>query len=219
MTIDPKTFGGIEIDSIARYLENPKRYDVAVKRLDTVWFQSDSETDGLGYRRRVCDVALRETGNKHGSILMWRLIRKMLRRATLAYRFVRQKIRTGKREIPLSRITKSLGAGVYTCSGFVQWCYYQGVAQVLYEGGLDKPRLREVVFNPRSTRNVTECTLLSTTPADLARSARLSWKYVIKGGVVWEVSSEREVNSVINSGKESGDGNSRDLSRCFTEFK
>lgn len=43
--------------------------------------------------------------------------------------------------------------------------------------------------------------LLSTTPADLANSDKLTWKYIIKDGVVWEVSSKDEVNSILKLGK------------------
>jgi len=49
--------------------------------------------------------------------------------------------------------------------------------------------------------SVTQDELLSTTPADLAKSDKLSWKYVIKDGVIWEVSSEEEVSLILKSGK------------------
>jgi len=35
----------------------------------------------------------------------------------------------------------------------------------------------------------------------LANSDRLSWKYVIKDGVVWEVSNKAEVASILKPGK------------------
>ena len=86
----------------------------------------------------------------------------------------------------------------YGCGGFVQWSYHQGLSQVLNESQ-DRIRLADVIFNPRLVEPVTQYDLLSTTPADLARSNKLSWKYIIKDGVVWEASSEEEVSLILKS--------------------
>ncbi len=69
----------------------------------------------------------------------------------------------------------------------------------ILEESQDKTRLKDVVFNSRLIGLVTQHDLLSTTPADLARSDKLSWKYIVKDGVVWEVSSEEEVSSILKS--------------------
>ncbi len=65
----------------------------------------------------------------------------------------------------------------------------------------DKTKLQDVIFNPRLVEQVTQHDLLSITPVDLARSDNLSWKYVVKDGVAWEVSNEEEVNTILKSGK------------------
>ena len=95
----------------------------------------------------------------------------------------------------------SLAISPFSPGGFVQWAYYQGLSRILAEDKSDDSRLRDVIFNPRLVGEVTEKGLLSTTPADLANSDRLSWKYVIKNGVVWEVSNKEEVASILKSGK------------------
>ena len=100
----------------------------------------------------------------------------------------------------MSPIIKRLKISAYGCGGFVQWSYHQGVSRILEESQ-DENRLKDVIFNPRLVEPVTHDELLSTTPADLAGSDKLSWKYVIKDGVVWEVSSKEEVSSIIKSGK------------------
>jgi len=200
LIIDPK-MGSIHMDNIAHYFENPKRYDVAVKRLDKEWFQNGGEVGGLPYHRAVCDAALRETADKFDTRLI-RVGRRLLRQVRLAYRFARRRIkypRSGKKR--LSPIGRHLKISAYSCSGFVQWSYYQGVSRILKESQ-DKTRLQDVIFNPRLVETVTQHDLLSTTPADLARSDNLSWKYVVKDGVVWEVSSEEEVNTILKSGKQ-----------------
>jgi hypothetical protein len=199
LIIDPR-MGSIHTGNITYYFENPDRYDVAVKRLDKEWFQNDSEMGGLPYCQTVCDIALRETTDKFDTRLV-RVGRGIFRQVRIAYRFARRKIkypRPSKKQ--LSSITKRLKISAYGCGGFVQWSYHQGVSRILRESQ-DKTRLKDVIFNPRLVEPVTQHDLLSTTPADIAGSDKLFWKYVIKNGVVWEVSSEEEVNSVLKSGK------------------
>ena len=199
LMIDPR-MGTIHTGNISHYFENPDRYDVAVKRLDKEWFQNESEAGGLAYRQVVCDIALRETTDKLDTRLV-RVGRGILRQVRLAYRFMRRRIkypRAGKKR--LSSITKRLKISAYGCGGFVQWSYYQGVSRIIEEGQhITQPE--DVIFNPRLVEPVTQYDLLSTTPADLARSEKLAWKYVVKNGVVWEVSSEDEVSSIVRSGK------------------
>ena len=88
----------------------------------------------------------------------------------------------------------------YSCSGFVQWSYYEGVSRVLKESQ-DKTRLQDVIFNPSLVEPVIPHDLLSITPADLARSYNLSWKYIVKNGEVWEVSNEKDVDIILKSGR------------------
>jgi hypothetical protein len=192
--------GSIHRGDITHYFENPNRHDVAVKRLDKEWFQNDSEVSGLSYYETVCEVALRETADKFDTRLV-RIGRGTLRQVRLTYRFARRKIKYARpRKKRLSSITKRLRVSAYGCGGFVQWSYYQGVSQVLEESQ-DKAKLQDVIFNPRLVEPITQYELLATTPADLAKSDKLSWKYVIKGGAVWEVSSEEEANSILKSAK------------------
>jgi len=199
LIIDPR-MGSIHMDNITHYFEKPNRFDVAVKRLDEEWFQNDSEVGGLSYRQTVCETALREVADKFDTRLI-RVGRGILRQVRIAYRFVRRRIKyPRRRKKQLSPIIKRLKISAYGCGGFVQWSYYQGVSQILEESE-DKNRLKDVSFNPRLVEPVTQDELLSTTPADLAGSDKLSWKYVIKDGTVWEVSSEEEVSSILKSGK------------------
>ena len=199
LIIDPK-MGTIRMGNIAHYFENPNRYDVVVKRLEKEWFQNDSEVGRLPYYQTVCDIALGETIDKFDSRFI-RVSRGILRQIRLAYRFARRKIKYSRpSKKRLSSIAKRLKISAYGCGGFVQWSYYQGVSQVLKEPE-DKTRIKDVIFNPQVVEPVTQHDLLSTTPADLARSEKLSWKYVVKDGVVWEVSMEEEISSILKSEK------------------
>jgi hypothetical protein len=199
LIIDPR-MGSIRTGNISHYFENPDRYDLAVKRLDKEWFQSDGEADEPSCYQTVCEIALRETTDKFDTRLVG-VSRGILRQVRIAYRFLRRKIKyPGQGRKRLSSITKRLKISAYGCGGFVQWSYYEGVSQVLRESE-DKARLKDVIFNPRIGETVIQHELLSTTPADLAVSDKLSWEYVVKDGVVWEVSSKEQVDSIINQGR------------------
>jgi len=195
LIIDPR-MGVIHLDNIAHYLGNPRRYDLAVKRLDKEWFQNDSNVGGLSYCQTVCGIALREVADKSDTRIV-RISRGVLRQVRLAYRFIRRRIKypkPGKKR--LSPITKRLMISAYGCGGFIQWSYYLAVSRILEESQ-DKNRLQDVTFNPRLIEPIRQYDLLSVTPADLARSDKLSWKYVVKDGVVWAVSSKEEVVSIF----------------------
>jgi hypothetical protein len=188
--------GSIHMNNITHYFEYPNRYDIAVKRLDKEWFQNETGLGGMYYYQAVCDIARRETADKFGTRLV-RVSRGVFRQVRLAYRFARRRIRYPRlRKKKLSPITKRLKISAYGCGGFVQWSYHQGVSQIFGESE-DKNRLADVIFNPRLVEPITQHELLSTTPADLARSEKLSWKYIIKDGVVWEASSEEEISLIL----------------------
>jgi hypothetical protein len=193
IVVDPKTAGGIELGRATEYLGRPDRFDVAVKRLEADWFQNESTAGDLLFLRRVCDIGVKEAGVK-GAGRRWKLARKILRQITIIYRFVRRKIKAPHTELRLRRIVHPLDVRAFTCSGFIQWCYYQGVTQALDEGGQDKTRLKEIIFNPRLKKRITPFDLLTTTPADLAQCCQLSWKYVLIGGETRQVSNSDEVS-------------------------
>ncbi len=61
----------------------------------------------------------------------------------------------------------------------------------------DSQKLQDVIFNPEVGHDDGEEVLLSTTPADLANSDKLTWKYIVKDGDVWEVNGQDDVDSVL----------------------
>ena len=134
---------GIDIHNIAHYLKKPKKYDVAVKRLETDWFNDDSEDGGLRYRRKVRGFALREIDDKYDHRMIMSIAARILRQFILAFLFPlqRRKKRSDERRVQVSRIA-GLDVNAYICSGFVQWAYYQGVAQLLDEVTDDRMQLR-----------------------------------------------------------------------------
>ncbi|MGB2876596.1 MAG: hypothetical protein WBB97_00985 [Dehalococcoidales bacterium] len=190
--------GGIDIHNVAHYLERPKKYDVGIKRLGKDWFQND-EDDGLRFRRKVRGFALEEIDDKYNHRLIVDIARKLLRQLVLAaiFPWLHWK-KSSQRRARVPGIASRLDINAYICSGFVQWAYYRGVGKVLEEtDDADSQKLQDVIFNPEVRHDDSEEVLLSTTPADLAGSDKLTWKYIVKDGNVWEVNGRNEVGFVL----------------------
>jgi len=194
--------GGIDIHNIGHYFEHPKKYDVGIKRLEKDWFQNDREDGGLRFRRRVRGFAIEEIDDKYNHRLILDIARKILRQIILSaiFPWLRRK-EPSQRRVRMPKIARRLDINAYICSGFVQWAYYRGVGKVLAEtGDTDNQKLRDVIFNPEVGQDDSEEALLSTTPADLASNDKLTWKYIVKDGVVWEVSRQKDIDAVIKPG-------------------
>ena len=195
--------GGIDIHNIGHYFEHPKKYDVGIKRLEKDWFQNDRDDGGLRFRRRVRGFALEEIDDKYDHRLIVDIARKILRQLVLAVIFfwLRRKD-PSKRRARVPGLAKKLNVNAYICSGFVQWACYRGVGKVLGEtGDTDVQKLQDVIFNPEVRQDDSEDALLSTTPADLANSEKLSWKYLVINKKFHEVSSREQVDAIIKTKK------------------
>jgi hypothetical protein len=190
---------GIDVHNISHYLERLDKYDVGIKRFEPDWFNHDTAGDILYYRRKVRGFALQEIDDKYDHKMILSIASRILRQIILGILFPLQRLRRPeKRKVQVMRITKLLDVNAYICSGFVQWAYYQAVSQLIREEKLGESCLQDIIFNPRITPGK-ENDLLSTTPADLANSDKLSWKYVIIDGNIQEVSSPAEVDRYIKS--------------------
>ena len=192
LVIDAKTDGRIVVNRVGEYLDRSDKYDVAVKRLEADWFQDSNRVSQFDFRGRICNVAIGEVDSRVRARLM-ELFDQTLRQLTVIFRFIRRKLKGVHTPPSLPWSIRPVHLKGFTCGGFVQWCYYKGVAQAQADGDAGRFRLKGIVFNPRVRREPTPFELLTTTPADLANCRRLSWKYVIKDGVLREVSSSDDV--------------------------
>ena len=190
---------GIDIHNIGHYFQNTKKVDIGIKRLEEDWFQSDSEEGGLRFRRKVRGFALSEIDDKYDHKLLIGIAKRMIRQLILAFIFPLLRTKEpAKRRARIPGIAKKLDVNAYICSGFVQWAYYRGVGKVLEEDGdTTKIKLQDVIFNPELSHEDNDDALLSTTPADLANSDKLSWKYIVKDGTVWEAGCEDDVDLIL----------------------
>jgi hypothetical protein len=195
LVVDAKTDGAVVIRSVSEYLARPDKYDMAVKRLEADWFQNNNQVSGYGCCNHICDTAINEVDYKLGSPLIER-IDQIVRQLIVIFRFIRRKVRGICTPPSLPWSIRPVQVKAFTCGGFVQWCYYKGVSRMVEEGNIDRSLLRKIIFNPHVVQEPTPFELLTTTPADVARCDTLSWKYVIKDGVIREVSNDADVRLI-----------------------
>jgi len=188
LVVDARSDGTIVIGPARRYLDNPGKFDVAVKRLETGRLPA---TAGLRLRNHICDVAVNEVGVTVGMPLAGSLDRAV-RQLTLVLRFIRRKIGRAARQPVLSWSARPADVKAFTCGGFVQWCYYQAARRMLAEGSGDSSLLAAVLLSPGVTTRPAPFELLTISPADLAGSARLSWQYVVRNGAIVSVANIAE---------------------------
>ena len=195
LVVDAKTDGTIVIRRVSEYLNRTGKYDIAVKRLEADWLQYNNHLSKLDCRSHICNIAINEVDFRLSSKLI-ELIDQSIRQLTVIIRFIRRKIRRVYTPPILPWNIRPVQVKAFTCGGFVQWCYYKGVSKVVEDVSTDQSRLSEVIFNPRAKKEPTPFELLTTTPADLANSDKLSWKYIIKDGLMQEVSSSEEARLI-----------------------
>jgi hypothetical protein len=198
LAVDAKTDGSIILSNLNDYLRQSDKYDVAVKRLKAEWFNNDSQPIALDMRARICRTAVNEAQCKLR--MRWIImVNQVIRQFTVVWRFLRRKIYRAYKHPVLSWSTRPTQVKAFTCGGFVQWCYYMGVSKTIKEKDKKQSHLRDVIFNPRIEEEPNPFGLLTTTPSDLANSEKLSWTYVIKNGVIRQVSNNEEVMSAITT--------------------
>jgi len=191
LAVDAKTDGSIVLSRVSEYFERSNKYDVAVKRFRAEWFDNNAKSPAGDLRRRICRTAVNEVQFKHSTRLT-NAIHQLIRQFTVIWRFVRRKINKARQQPRLPWSVRPSQVKAFTCGGFVQWCFYMGILKTIGEKGRHQDRLKGVIFNPRLEEEPTPFGLLTTTPADLANSNKLSWEYVIKNGVMRRVSNSRD---------------------------
>ncbi len=174
LLVDARTDGGMQIRPAEYYLDNRGKYVVGVKRLDATWerLYPGTKQHLLG---NVCNLAISEVPINLGQPIIEHF-EKTMRQITVVLRFLRRKLGRMSRPPSLSWNTRPLEVKAFTCAGFVQWCYFVAASKVLDCGENAVPS--GLVFNQRAKDRVSLLELLTTTPADLAECATLSWKYL-----------------------------------------
>jgi hypothetical protein len=185
LVIDAKTGGTIEMEHLQKYLSRRGKYDIAVKRFEANWFCDRKQSNNPDLRKRICDIAEGEAVIKSKSKPR-ELLNQVMRQLTIISRFLRRKLFRARKSPNFPWSIRPIQMKAFTCGGFIQWCYYKAVAQLAREKRSAKPRIQDIVFNPRAEKRTTPYELLTTTPADLANCNKLTWKYIVTDGLIRE---------------------------------
>lgn len=191
LAVDAKTDGSIVLSRVSDYFKRSDKYDVAVKRFRAKWFDNNAKSPARNLRSRICRTAVNEAQFTHRKRLIT-MINQLIRQFTVIWRFVRRKINKARKQPRLPWSIRPSQVKAFTCGGFVQWCFYMGVLKTIGKKDGHQNRLKDVIFNPRIEEEPTPFGLLTTTPADLANSNKLSWQYVIKNGIMQRVSNSND---------------------------
>jgi hypothetical protein len=185
---------GVDITNLRYYVvDHADEYDVAIKRLEAEWFSNEEQ--GLAIRRRVRGSMLNFIKAEYDFSTIFQIALMVLRKILFG---IRARYTGFEQAIRHTYKKKRLVPSQFICSGFVQYGFYDTIRNVIKEKQLPPERLQEVIFNARFTRGDDIEVLLSTTPEELAATDKLAWKYVIKGGRVYDVSRQEDVRAILN---------------------
>ncbi|UCE97805.1 MAG: hypothetical protein JSV74_00250, partial [Dehalococcoidia bacterium] len=176
--------------------EKQDKYDVAIKRLELDWFRGYIKKNKQPFLDQICHIAANEAID-NTSTSFFEIIKQTTRQIRIIIRHINQKV-FGKKQSPkLSWSVRPREVKAFTCGGFIQWCYYKGICQLSKGHRIDQLKQQQVIFNPRAKERISPYELLTTTPADLASCRDLSWKYIIKDGLLKEFTGYKEGASLL----------------------
>jgi len=195
------TFGGVELGAFGEIIQptkvhedtgRPPEYVVGIKRLEQHWATPELRAMVSGRMLRFLDVddydysMLAALAARHTHF--WFKLRSFLfgRAPSLA-----EYVRRGGSYAPAE----------FICSGFVQFAFVDMIREAV-EGGhipgdLAEQVWHDVIFADWIGPNTTMEDLMGVRPIELARSDRLSWKYMIYGGMVHRVETTDRVDTLM----------------------
>lgn len=183
------SIGGVDLTDLKHYLVDASRaYDVAIKRLDQPWMTAKVQSAVRGHMLNFINAS-------YDYLRVVVLARSLLSNIVFGLNAPVVGIeRAIRRSYRLSRVPPAQ----FLCSGFVQYGFISAVKRLIAKGGLPKSTLEEVTFNDRLGALADDPAILATTPEDLAKSAKLTWLYVIRRGRVHRVSTYGDVDRILN---------------------
>lgn len=179
---------GVDLTNLRHYLvDEADKYNVAIKRLDADWFTVDVRKKVRGHMLNFIKAKYDyRTLSKLGGITLRRIlfgIQRGLRRKSF--------------EDALRSTDDEFVPGRFICSGFVQYGFCATVSRLESDGVLPAGSLQEVAFKEGVSPGSDDAAILSATPADLAKSDKLSWQYIAVQGQVHRVIDEAHVSRLL----------------------
>ena len=196
------TFGGVDLGAFSEIVaptaiykdtKEPPRYVVGIKRLEADWITPQMRPMVSGRMLRFIkdddyNFALLVALATNRSSFFFRLRDRLFGRAPTIGDFLKR--------------SKQFAPVDFICSGFVQFAYMDMVRSAIELGMLpetmaDKAR-DDVFFAPWVTPQSSMEELMAVKPIELAATDRLSWKYLIYDGLVYEVSSDQQAYEIYD---------------------
>lgn len=194
------TFSGVDLGAFSEILapsavykdtrEKP-RYLVGIKRLEADWFTPQM-------RPMVSGRMLRFIKDDDYNFAL--LVALATNRSSFFFR-LRDTLFGGAPTIgDFLKRSKKFAPVDFICSGFVQFAYVDMVRSALELGLLSEDMAEtardDVFFAPWVSPRSSMEQLMAVKPLELAATPRLKWKYLIFDGLVYEVSSDEEVEEI-----------------------
>lgn len=200
------TTDGVDLSNFRDYLED-KSAMVAIKRLRRDWFDSPKQS-------RVRGLLLENIKADYNYFAIVRIVRDL-------WFGIQNTIEGQEKTVESFRDGDWTPPNSYICSGLVQVGFVEAVSEFVLRRQLPPWALNEVVFHPGAAsrlpppdawkeappsliddvvpqfRAQLATELEAVTPEDLARSEKLEWLYLIRGGEVHKVSSYEEVKALM----------------------
>ncbi len=189
---------GVDITDLSYYIKkHAEEYDVGIRRLDHDWFSDDGK--GLDIRKRVRGNMLNSIKAEYDFGAILHIGMMLLRKLIFG---IRTRLSGLEKTLSKTRAKGGRVPGQFICSGFVQYGFYNAIKSMIDKGELPEEKLRDVIFNPHLDSDsgiIDYDVMLTTTPENIAATDKLTWKYVIKNGKVYDVRSKNEVNDILKN--------------------
>ena len=169
-------FKGVGIASLETYVggRNPVE-EVGILRLEGKGFTED-------FFKRANGILLNEVNKPYDFHRLWRIALNTLFGFQLAANKLRRRTNVYRRWFPRQ----------FICSGFIQF----GLYQAAHLSHLETAR----VILKRNFKDPSPDEMMGVTPEDVATSDKLTWKYAIRRGWVYEVANYDQAKRIISGG-------------------
>lgn len=170
---------GVDITDLRHYARDLSLfYEIAIKRCEQPWMTVDVQRSIRGHMLNYI-----KANYDYWTVLGF--IRRITARRSPGDRNSPEGMRKALwRRRPPNR---------FVCSGFVQYGFLAAISRLIQTHEVPREALHQVLFRPGLRPGASPAEILATTPEDLATSDHLTWKYVVRGGQVHEVTSYDEV--------------------------
>lgn len=174
---------GVDITDLRHYARDLSLiYDIAIKRCEQPWMTVDVQRSIRGHMLNYI-----KANYDYWTILGF--IRRLTSR--------RSRANGTSPEAQRKALWRRRPPNSFVCSGFVQYGFLAAISRLIQTHDVPREAIQQVLFRQGLTPDATPQEILATSPEDLATTDRLTWKYAIRGGRVYQVTSYDDVRDLF----------------------